>query len=1418
MLQRQNEMITSETVSQPASFSDATHPLIIGRDADKKVLVQWLRNAHPDHTSMLLVEGEAGIGKTALINHILRENSETFHFKLYGKCHQSPSKTPYHALRQCMQHWLDQLLLLEDEAFETLKIRIRQALSPHKHTLTAVLEELSMILSSRHAHVQAEYASDPLQDRQRFHFYVHKLFKAIGETGYNTLLFLDDLQWADMAAIKLLEDLLTKYETPNLKIIGSFRPIQDVKRQVIWQKLRACSQVNYHCLAALPLQTLAKMIPPEWSLSSAERSAFSEYLMQESAGNPFNAWQLLSVIQHEHSFEQTASGLNFHWHHLPRLRQKASLQLITREWQGLSEASLSLLHTAACLGYFFSCEILEEVADIPQSLFRQAMQELVNRKLFVIQQSVCYFVHDNFYTAALSLLSSTEAQRLHARIATYFITHQALETRHTDFTACVNHLNLAHPGFPVLTDFTVAVLNLEAAKLAKSKGAFEKSLEHCRICSQLLSETDKNNGQPVEQTDDQSYIPEWLQAYDQPQVLLESKLQYAESLFLVHQFEEAFQLLESFFSSTQDRFMLLRSYTIKMKICIACVNLKDAPAILKDGMGITEAVLQQYQIHLPQTEQEYQTRSYEIYQQIKAMIQQNGMDWVIRRTWSEDKEFHHLMYFVVHALPLIFFVDVQKSKFLALNAMYQCLVRGFTPGTPVLFASSIWTTTFFHKEYELGLALGNVALEMIKHEQYDGVKHAVIHLSTLNFYNWTHHYQKASQLLDEGTQLAMEHGDHNYAVFCATNARLIDLFRGVNLKKHIYSTLHKKSGYLHVHFVSRSHTTFIKLMSGRKEGFLEGTFRFSKLLRHEATYNINCQYHLNHVLEKLYFFRGDHEKAYEAGDVCERHQTLYEAFPIGMEHDVFYSLNLYQLAQKYPERQQEYLHEISHKLHELSFLVTLGSGNFTHKKYLIEASLAAIHNQMPEAIEFYDKAIEEALKQEYTHIAAIAAELAGQYLDSIGRKRLAIPYLQEACRHYTSWGADAKVNWLIQKYPGIFEEQMPEKPSGMKTDIPYTLLLQSANLAQEIYLCDLIKKLLTITSQETGAEKASFIRKANLYWQVVGRLETASETSEFTMVNQKLEANDTEGAYITACGKFSEIVYVPDTAEMPDHFQQSHCKSHRVRSFLLVPVQRHEEILGLIYLENMATLQIEKRNLLGWLDILRQHAGIAISNAQLLENQQKMNTELKLLEQKRLETIVETQEKERKRIAADLHDHLGQMLALVRLNFSRLEEDIRSQLFEETCQLLDESCSEVRRIAHDIMPPDFEKKALTDILEALVRKYALAARLAYTFFHDHIPFELSSMIKLNLYRLLQEMITNVVRHAQATHIHVELLLEHECLHLITEDNGKGFTPQFSSEGLGLRNLYTRINLLKGRLDIDSGINRGTVFHIYIPIP
>ena len=1393
----------------------------IGRENDILELKQWVKGNLQQNSVMLLVEGKGGVGKTSFVNKLISELSEQSDFSLYGKFHNAPSRVPFLALKQCMHHWLDQLLVLKDEAYENLKQNVREAVHPHEKVLISVFEELEILFGKKHP--LEELKADPQKERQRFTYYFYKLIKAINDSGFRTILFLDDLQWADLATLHLVHDLLHLYKAPGLLVIGSTRPQSADKVSGFLNKVRKLKSVKTFSLKPLTQEELFYLFPPEWSLREEEKIAFLEYMMHESGGYPFDALQIISFIVQEKLIELTSDG--FHkvcWSQLPHFKKDQTVaSLIMQEVQGLSLLSFKLLQLASCMGFYFSCERLKQLCRLEANTYQEGMDELTRRKIVIVQEEICYFVHDHFYMAAQALLLPDDKKQIHAEIARYLINLGALDPQHPDFFDCVNHLNIAGIQKTLLKEDALAVINLAAAKLAQKKSAFDKSLEYYKIAEQLFSSIPKEGKILLPE-----YVPvyPWLpQEMNVKQVFSCCKLGLAEGEFLVQNFVVAEQVLNYIFEHVDDRLMRLKAYAIRMKIFIASLNSKEISFSLKDGMGLIESLIREYGICLPQNSEEYVEMMDEAYRELLEVLPLNDLESLEQREISEDQELHDLIHLIVHSLPIIFFVNIEKSKYLAVRSMLLCLNKGFTPSTPSLFASCIWTVATTGNDYELAYKLGQLGIKMVEKEPYKEYKHAVYHLATLNFFNWKNHYRESSARLDEAVQMSLAIGDLNYCIFCFTNARLIDIFRGVPLDQLLLGGLQAKE-FLNINFISKSHLTFVKIMSGELPGLTEGRFKFSKLFKQQVQENLNGTYHFHFVQEILYLHAGLYHKALEVGSLCERHRVLYEAFPVGVEHDFYYSLILISLAEEngyLDSSTQQYLEA---RLIELKKVSAMGSGNYLHRQLILEAELAKFSPNVLEAISLYDEAIEEAVKQEFINLAALAAERCGDFLLRRNKARLAEVYLNDAYRYYQAWGAKAKVKQLHHKYPEIpFRKAYPSLQSEElqqkgKDTLRWDLVQSAINLSQELYMSDLISRVLHISREQTNSKQASFLIKQQFSWQVVARL----NEDGFNLVHQNIPIGSmvSKSKTLFDCLKLNEICYVPKLIDRHDFNDVDYFKQKVVHSFMAIPFDRHQETLGLIYLENLDPDLVENNNLLPWFELLRTQTGIAMSNARLYENQVKLNDELRRQEEKRIMAIVETQEKERKRVAAELHDHLGQMLSLTKLNLSRLEDSLEGQfkLYEETCSLLDETCSELRRIAHDMMPPDFSSKSLPVALDNLFRNYIVAAGLQYNFYQHHLPEEIPVAIKFNIYRIVQEVIHNVIKHADAKKVTIGLSVEDKNLHLVIEDDGKGFDTNFRTDGLGLKSLYTRVSLLNGRLEIDSVIHKGSIFDINIPLP
>lgn len=223
-----------------------------------------------------------------------------------------------------------------------------------------------------------------------------------------------------------------------------------------------------------------------------------------------------------------------------------------------------------------------------------------------------------------------------------------------------------------------------------------------------------------------------------------------------------------------------------------------------------------------------------------------------------------------------------------------------------------------------------------------------------------------------------------------------------------------------------------------------------------------------------------------------------------------------------------------------------------------------------------------------------------------------------------------------------------------------------------------------------------------------------------------------------------------------------------------------------------------------------------------LRRQVRLRTrDLQLEQRARIGAIIETEEKERKRIAGELHDGLGQLLSTARLNVAGLGEDEESQdnvLLKNSLQLLDEACAEVRTISHNMMPGALIRLGLAEAVNELINKINDTEKIKIAY-DTNLDERLPETTEVALYRIVQEVLTNMLRHAEAKNISVRIDKTGEQLLVVIADDGKGLdVAQIQhSGGLGWKNIYSRLGLLEGTMDIASEKGKGTTITINIPL-
>ena len=224
--------------------------------------------------------------------------------------------------------------------------------------------------------------------------------------------------------------------------------------------------------------------------------------------------------------------------------------------------------------------------------------------------------------------------------------------------------------------------------------------------------------------------------------------------------------------------------------------------------------------------------------------------------------------------------------------------------------------------------------------------------------------------------------------------------------------------------------------------------------------------------------------------------------------------------------------------------------------------------------------------------------------------------------------------------------------------------------------------------------------------------------------------------------------------------------------------------------------------------------------------QHKMTLQAEVMKQQDLATraVISAEENERKRIAADLHDGVGQMMSAAKMNLSAFETEIdfrnesQKTAFEKLIGLVDESCKEIRSVSHQMMPNALLKSGLASAVREFIDK--IDNRIIKINLHtEGLNERLDGNTETVLYRVIQECVNNVIKHSGAGHLDIALIKDADGISATVEDDGRGFdaTDKQKSEGIGLKNIRSRVEFLKGTVDFDSSPGKGTLVAIHIPL-
>lgn len=489
-------------------------------------------------------------------------------------------------------------------------------------------------------------------------------------------------------------------------------------------------------------------------------------------------------------------------------------------------------------------------------------------------------------------------------------------------------------------------------------------------------------------------------------------------------------------------------------------------------------------------------------------------------------------------------------------------------------------------------------------------------------------------------------------------------------------------------------------------------------------------------------------------------------------------------------------------------------------------SLLTDQKEYDKALEYGNKAVtlSESLNDDYTTVNALL-NLSKTY-GELNNSEKQFELLQTALP-LAKKGKDIEQMATIYDALGdYYYRQKKYKPSLENYLEGHKYVLQMGN---KYHLCTSFSMLAQVYYKSGQNETAlQYILQAE---QVANEVGSRADLKEIYKTRAEIEQQ--AGNYKLASEYFSKTLILSDSlfkAETSEKVAEIEARYQNEK--------KQKEIIGLEKDKQVQSLSLKQKSTLNYflLGSLAALIIVGFLGYRNLRHRQQLAKQQDELQQQRIRelekdkqlvavgSMLQGQEEERSRLAKDLHDGLGGLLSGVKFSLSNMKDNLvitsdNMAVFERSLDMIDTSIKELRRVAHNMMPEMLTRFGLDEALKEYCNTINATNLLSVKYQSMGMDTRLEKSIEIIIYRIIQELLNNIMKHATATEAMVQLIREDDRLSIIVEDNGKGFDTSLLSnnKGAGLINIRSRVDYLKGHLDIHSEAGKGTLINIEIKI-
>jgi predicted ATPase/signal transduction histidine kinase len=1159
---------------------------LYGREAAVATLFErFERTAREGRPELVLVSGYSGIGKSSVIHELHRPVVERRGFFLQGKFDQFQRDIPYATLAQAIRGLVQQLLAGTDEQLAAWRGRLHEAWEGQGQLLVDLVPQLELVVGPQPAVPELP----PAEALHRLHRVFERFLGVFSTHEHPLVMFLDDLQWADLASLRLIQHLLTGAEVPPVLWVGAYRDNEVTPSHPLTltvEELRKTdARITGLRLEPLSLAQLQRLIADALPGAGEDVVApLSALVLEKTGGNPFFLIQLMVTLHQDGLLARLPDG-RWRWD-AEGVRARGYCDnvvgFMVERLRSLPAETWSLLRLAACVGNDFALRKLSIISGLePLEVERHLEPALEEGMLARSAPERMRFLHDRIQQAAQELIPEQERKAVHLRIGRLLLASLTPEELRAKLFDVVGQFNAGVELIDTPEErLRVARLNAEAGWRARSSAAHRSAITYFKVAFELLP------GDP------------WTA---DPGLAFKLCLDWAASELMNGNAAGARRLVDALLPRTRGPADIAAVYRLKGELHMGAGGEIDAAvSCLLEG-------LESLGMHLPPHPSWEEVVA--AHEEVQALMAGRSIESLRELPLVSDPH----MKAVLGVLAALFTPACCTDNNLLILQLCRVVSLSLRHGNSeaAVIGYSWYGLVLGHvfKRYPEGHAFGELACALVERHGFSAARGMALY--SMEIINpWTRPMARSLELIRGAFHHALQAGDFQAACYCCNHIVTDRLMLGHPLDEvHAESVARydfvRRAGFQDVLDVIRGSQRYVQQLRGLTHSFdtLSGEdfdeVAFEASLTPERMSTMRCWYWILKMQAR--YMCGAYGEARAAGDKAA--ELLWTS--IGhiqlMDFHLYRGLTLAaSLPEAAPGERERWLEELRGHQRQLAEWAGHCAGNFLAPERMLAGELARVTGRSEEAMSAYEEAIQSAREHGFIQNAALANELAANFWRARRFQTIAETYARAAREAYLRWGAQGKVKHLEARWPELVLTASGGRHTydtdSTQIDALTVVKAQRA-ISGEIVQERLVTTLMQVAIENAGAQRGALLLVRGDSLRVMA-ISGASPEEPIVLSPEDAPA-ELPWSLIAYVKRTREHVLIGDAARVHVFPADEYLRRGRARSVLCLPLLRQEALYGVLYLENNLAAEAFTPDRLELLGHIASQAVISMENARL---------------------------------------------------------------------------------------------------------------------------------------------------------------------------------------------------------------------------